>query len=197
MDLPGYRYSHILYPMLARTVSLGRPGWVPAALILINLLAVTAGTYLVARLLTRSGRPRLHSALLYAVFPGMLLAFETDVSEPLAYALVALGLLLLGNWHNRRAPSHLSALTFALAALTRERAPSSSRSQSHSVHLAGRERGALARATGFVATAALPYAAWTVFLHWWLGPIGNSPVCSTWACSPRRPAVSNAHLAPA
>ena len=173
MDLPGYRYSHILYPMLARAVSLGRPDWVPAALILINLLAVTAGTYFVARLLVRSGRPA-PLALLYATFPGMVLAFETDVSEPLAYALVALGLLLIGDWHNRRAVT-LSALTFALAALTRESTLVIPVAVAL-VHLAGRERVALGRAGGFVAIAALPYAAWTAFLHWWLGPIGNSPV---------------------
>jgi hypothetical protein len=173
MDLPGYRYSHIVYPMLARAVALGHADWVAAALLLINVLAVAAGTYLVARLLVRSGRPAA-LALLYAAFPGVLLSFETDVSEPLAYALVALGLLLLGDWSDRRAVA-LSAVVFAVAGLTRESTLIVPVAVAV-VHVISRERGALTRALGLVATAALPYAAWIAFLHWWLGPIGNSPV---------------------
>jgi hypothetical protein len=173
MDLPGYRYSHIVYPMLARAIALGRADWVADALLFINVLAVAAGTYLVARLLVRSGRPAT-LAFLYAAFPGVLLSFETDVSEPLAYALVALGLLLLADWHDRRAVA-LAALVFAIAGLTRESTLLVPVAVAL-VHVLSRDKGALRRAVGFVASATLPYAAWIAFLHWWLGPIGSSPV---------------------
>ena len=104
--------------MLARAVALGRSAWIPAALILVNLVAVGAGTFCIATLLARSGLPPALAAF-YFLFPGLLTAFAEDLSEPLAYGLAALGLLLLAGW---RSPGRVAgaAALFALAALTRE-----------------------------------------------------------------------------
>ena len=44
MDLPGYRYQRIAYPMLARLIVLGRSSLIPDALLAVNLFAVVAGS---------------------------------------------------------------------------------------------------------------------------------------------------------
>src|SRR4051812_3536269 len=48
MDRDAYRYTRILYPITARLVALGNREWVLLALILVNWLAITAGTWAVA-----------------------------------------------------------------------------------------------------------------------------------------------------
>ena len=174
VDAPQYRYSHILYPMLARAVALGREAWVPAALILVNLIAVGAGTFCVAALLARSGLPPALAAL-YFLFPGLLTAFAEDLSEPLAYGLAALGLLLLAG---RRSPARIAvaATVFALAGLARE--TTLLIAVTVAVMYAAtspREPGQLRRAAGFAAIAVLPYLAWRIFLVAWLGSAAAHP----------------------
>ena len=90
----------------------------PAALILVNLLAVGLGTFCVATLLARSSLPPVLAACFF-LFPGLLTAFAEDLSEPLAYGLAALGLLLLAGW---RSPGRIcaAAAVFAVAGLSRE-----------------------------------------------------------------------------
>ncbi|MGZ4401062.1 MAG: hypothetical protein ACXVYM_09345, partial [Gaiellaceae bacterium] len=174
VDVPQYRYSHILYPMLARAVALGREAWIPAALILVNLIAVGAGTFCVATLLARSALPPALAAL-YFLFPGLLTAFAEDLSEPLAYGLAALGLLLLAG---RRSPSRVAAAAavFALAGLARETTLLIAVTVAV-VHVARspREPGQLRRAAGFVTVAVLPYLAWRAFLAAWLGSAAAHP----------------------
>jgi hypothetical protein len=117
LDDPAYRYSHILYPMLARAVALDRPAFVPAALLLVNLLAVALGAYAVARLLERRGvSPWL--AFLVAFYPGMFLSVARDLNEPVAFAALALGLLVLDWASPRRVVA--AASVFAAAGLARE-----------------------------------------------------------------------------
>ena len=50
IDVPAYRYQRVLYPLLARFLAFGQPAIVPWALIVINVVAIGAGTllYLVA-----------------------------------------------------------------------------------------------------------------------------------------------------
>jgi len=100
IDAPAYRYSHILYPALARAAALGSPARVPAAMLAVNLLAVAIGVFAIARLLERRRRsPWL--ALLVAFYPGTFLAVARDLNEPVAIAVTALGLLLL-DWASPR-----------------------------------------------------------------------------------------------
>jgi hypothetical protein len=170
VDAPGYRYSHILYPMLARAIAFGRSSWIPAALILVNLVAVAVGTFCVATLLGRTGLPPALSAF-YFLFPGLLTAFAEDLSEPLAYGLAALGFLLLAGWRN---PRHVcgAAAVFALAGLARETTLLIAVAVAV-VHAAATRR--VRGAAGFATIAILPYAAWRLFLSDWLGSAAGHP----------------------
>ena len=91
LDHANYRYTRIVYPMTARLLSLGRVSIIPYALIAINWLAIAAGTYVVALWLRRRGvSPWL--SLAYGLSPGLFVCLQRDLVEPLAYALVALGM---------------------------------------------------------------------------------------------------------
>ncbi|HEY8767308.1 MAG TPA: hypothetical protein VIP09_08615 [Dehalococcoidia bacterium] len=116
-DQPTYRYTRILYPMLARVLALGRVDLVPDSLILINLLAIAGGTLAVAAWLKRR-RVSPWFALTYGLFPGLFICLQRDLAEPLAFGLAAWGVYLLGSGSKHRLT--WSALVFALAALTRE-----------------------------------------------------------------------------
>ncbi len=100
LDVPAYRYQRILMPVLARLLSFGNPDWLPWVLILIGLLSLAAGTWAVGEYLSMHGVSAWY-ALVFGLFPGMLLALIVDLPEPLAYALVAWGLAWLEkkkNW---------------------------------------------------------------------------------------------------
>jgi hypothetical protein len=114
MDVPAYRYQRILYPVLARVVGLGQAGLIPWALILINLIALLAGTAILEAILVEHGANRWY-ALAYGLFAGALMPVRLDLTEPLAYAL-ALG----GVWSARRGRCLLTGVLLALAALTKE-----------------------------------------------------------------------------
>ncbi|MGH2504376.1 MAG: AZOBR_p60025 family cell surface glycopolymer formation protein [Ktedonobacterales bacterium] len=117
IDFPSYRYTRILYPMAARLLALGQPALIPYTLLLLNWLAIGAGTFLVAAWLKRRNlSPWL--ALSYGCYPGLFLALQHDLSEPLAYALVALGVYLYDYGGRRRLL--MAGITFGLAALARE-----------------------------------------------------------------------------
>lgn len=73
MDANSYRYTRILYPMVARVLALGRPDLVPITLFLVNLLGLAAGTAVVAALLKRAGLSPWF-ALVYGFYPGMYFA---------------------------------------------------------------------------------------------------------------------------
>lgn len=96
LDRVNYRYTRIVYPMTARLLSLGRADLLPYVLIAINWVAIAAGTYLVGLWLRRRGiSPWL--ALVYGLSPGLFVSLQRDLEEPLAYALVALALLVYGS----------------------------------------------------------------------------------------------------
>ena len=116
-DQPTYRYTRIVYPMLARGLALDRVDLVPDSLILINLLAIAGGTLAVAAWLKRR-RVSPWFALAYGLFPGLFICLQGDLAEPLAFGLAALGVYLLDSESKRRLT--WSALVFSLAALTRE-----------------------------------------------------------------------------
>jgi len=109
----GIVYSRIGYPALIRLTSAGSVSAMPYAMIVINLLAVLAGTFAAGKWLIRRGLPPWPAAL-YGLAPGLIFAVTHDLTEPLAYALVAIAVLLF----ERRL--WVSAGVFALAALTRE-----------------------------------------------------------------------------
>src|SRR5947209_11904057 len=114
---PNYVYGRIVYPMTARALALGQAQLVPYTLVIVNLLAAVAGTLLLASWLKRKGlSPWI--ALLYGFYPGIFIALIRDCVEPLGYAFVILGWYALEYRKRGRIP--VSALCFAVAALTRE-----------------------------------------------------------------------------
>lgn len=116
-DAPSYRYTRIVYPLLARVVAAGRPSLVPYALLLINWLAIGGGTLALAAWLRRKGQSAWF-ALAYGFYPGLFVSLQRDTTEALAYGLVALGVFL---WDGGGRCRLLWAATiFSLAALTRE-----------------------------------------------------------------------------
>jgi hypothetical protein len=117
LDRVNYRYTRILYPMLARVLSAAQAAVIPFMLIVINLLAIAAGTYVLALWLGRKGLSPL-LALAYGLSPGLFICLHRDLEEPLAYALVVLGLYLYSFGARHRLI--WSSIAFALAALTRE-----------------------------------------------------------------------------
>jgi hypothetical protein len=114
LDNAAYRYGRPVYPLVARAVALGRATAIPWTLLLVGIASVVTATFALATLLGREGASPWYGALAGA-YPGLFLGVSHDLSEPLAYALVAAGLLVL-----RRRTLLGSALLFALAGLTRE-----------------------------------------------------------------------------
>jgi hypothetical protein len=117
LDVPAYRYQHILYPLLARFLALGNADAIPWALIGINLICVAALTFLAGELIAVRGGNR-WAALLFGLWFGVILGVRLDLSEPLALLLVAIALWIAGPQLDRRiAPA---ALLLALAMLAKE-----------------------------------------------------------------------------
>lgn len=177
VDDPSYRYGRIVYPMLARALALGRPALIPYALILINWLALAGGTLALAVLLWRRGvSPWL--ALIYGLYPGLVFALRRDLTEPLAFALVALAIYLFDQG-TRRSVGWAGA-GFALATLTRESTAIFGVTYAAASLLGGIARGrvisALAanwRRAALLATLTLaPYGLYKLFLLRWLGTSG-------------------------
>jgi hypothetical protein len=117
MDAPGTIYSRIGYPITVRALSAGNPTLVPYMMVLVNVLAAIGGTLAVAFFLRRYGLPPAF-ALLYGLFPGLVLSVLRDLTEPLAFGLAAAALLVFDARSKRRLLA--SAALFGLAMLTRE-----------------------------------------------------------------------------
>lgn len=114
LDVPAYHTQRILYPLLARIVSLGRADWLPYALLIINIGALLVGTALLASLLRAENVSRWY-ALSYGLFAGVLVAVRSSTTEPLAYALVIAAI-----WAAGRDRVVISAGLLLLAAFTKE-----------------------------------------------------------------------------
>jgi len=94
LDVPAYRYQRILSPMLARVLSFGNLAWLPWVIAWIGVLSLAGGTWAVSELMAGWGVSRWY-ALVYGLYAGFLLAVVVDLPEPLAYCLVAGGILAL------------------------------------------------------------------------------------------------------
>jgi hypothetical protein len=113
----GFVYSRVLYPAVSWAASLGSVHALPYAMLIVNLLAAVVATLAVALWLRRHGAPAWPAAL-FGLYPGLVFTVLRDLTEPLAFALVALAVLAWNDRHTGRLV--LSAALFALAALTRE-----------------------------------------------------------------------------
>jgi hypothetical protein len=179
VDDPGYRYSRILYPLTARALAFGEPDGIPYALLLINLVAVAVGSAALAAWLARRGSSEWW-ALVYGLFPGLLLSVQRDLSEPLAFGLVAVGVYLF-DFGGRRGV-WAAALAFGLAGLARETtlvfpllfglSIFGGRPNASGVALAERHR--VRATTGFIALALALPAAWAAVRLAWLDSLGHT-----------------------
>lgn len=114
LDNLAYRYQRILYPMLARLLSLGRPALVPWALLFINVVSISLSTELVGRMLARNDvNP--YSALLLPLWMGQIFALRADLNEPLCFLFVVAAL-----WWYEQEQHMLSVVALAASVLTKE-----------------------------------------------------------------------------
>jgi hypothetical protein len=177
MDDPSYRYSRVLHAVLAGVLGLGDEDAIPYTLLLLNWLAAGLGTFFLAAWMQARGVSRWH-ALLYGLFPGILVGVQRDVTEPVAYALVALGVVLLDK--GRRPLPVGAGVAFGLAGLARQTTllfplgfalwlavgrGSSQESQPPT----RRRREALA----LLLLSLGPYLAYSLFLRVWLGSMSG------------------------
>jgi hypothetical protein len=114
LDVPAYRFQRILYPLLARFFAFGDLARVPWTLPILAILAHTIGTWAVAVMLSGWGVNPWY-ALTYGLWVGFTLAIRLDLPEPLAYALVSVGLMT-----SMRRKSVLSWILFGLALFAKE-----------------------------------------------------------------------------
>jgi hypothetical protein len=170
---PAFVYGRPLYPALARLFGFGSVRATAYAMIAINLVSVFAATLALSAWLRRRKAPVVY-ALLYALFPGLIFAVFRDLTEPLAFGLVAVAVWAFDRGTRHTVPA--AAGLMALALLGRET------TGVFGLVLAGvlaaQDRRwrhgprAYLRAAAFLTTAVAPLAAWRVFLRVWL----NSPV---------------------
>lgn len=161
IDVPAYRFQRIMYPALVRLLSLGSEPLIPWLLIGLNLAGLVGGVWLMERLLRGRGVNRWH-ALPVGLYAGQLLALRVDLPEPLALALV-----LLGIWRFER--NWLwSALFFSLAVFTKETMLITG--GAYLLYLLGRRE--MRRAFLFGAILVIPFALWQLYLYRWLGSFG-------------------------
>lgn len=174
VDAPAYRYQRILFPLLARFAAFAQPSVVPWTMLIINWLAVGGGVVALGAWLRRKGVSPWF-ALIYGVYPGMLIALQRDLTEPVAYGFVALAIYLF-DFGGRRGLIW-SAIAFGLAALARETTLVFALLFGLSI-LAGRpnaagrlldRRSRLVNACTFALLALAPAVAWTVAVWVWLG----------------------------
>lgn len=158
MDVAAYRYQRIMYPWLAHLLSGGDPQAIPRALVLVNLLAVVAGTLFVGLLCARSGASPLW-ALFYGCLSGLLIALLRDLAEPVALAFLAGGFWL---YDARR--YWFCALMMAAALLSKEICAIALLAMA--LHALSRQRW-----TALIALvlAGLPLALWWAYIHYRLG----------------------------
>jgi len=183
LDTPSYRYTKILYPLTARFLALGRSDLIPYTLILVNWLAMVGGTLAVAAWLRRR-KVSPWFALIYGLYPGLFTAFQRDLTEPMAYALIALAVYLFDFGGRRRV--FWSGLVFSLAVLTRDKSAVFATIYGLALLLDGiaatkpadwvkRIVASVPRAALLLGLAGIPMLLYKIFLHFWLGSAGFTP----------------------
>ena len=161
-DVPAYRYQRILLPLLARAVATGDATALFWTIPGINLAAHTLATLLVARLLSAHGVNQWY-ALIYGMWPGLLLGVRAGLTEPLSFALVAAAYALQ---ESRR--GWLSPVAFGLALFAKETALLFVAAQMTSAAF----RASWGMAAGLLTVACLPFLLWQIALRSWFGEFG-------------------------
>ena len=108
------RDNRIFYPVVSWVFALGHPRWVSVGLVLANIVALVALTYVAVRVCREINRSP-YWALVVLLVPGLVGSLSRDLTEIFSALLVVAGLLAL-----RRQQFWLVALAWSLASLTRE-----------------------------------------------------------------------------
>ena len=114
LDVPAYRYQRILYPILAKSISLNNPELIPWNLILINVLIHTFATWCLAQYFNDIDIWPGY-AIVYGLWVGLVAGVGLDLHEPLAYGLIVLGIFA---WSHGR--SRLGALLIVCSLFAKE-----------------------------------------------------------------------------
>jgi hypothetical protein len=160
-DQSGVRYARIAYPLLARGLSVGDARAVPYALVSVNVAAMCVGTAALAVWFVRRRRSP-WAAVIYGLWPGLVFSVFRDLSEPVAYALVALAVLCFDVTRTRRLAG--AAVLFAVALLAKETTIVFPLVAGAALTLHDR---AWRRAAFFVAGSLGPMLAWRLALTLW------------------------------
>jgi hypothetical protein len=110
----AFRVQRIGYPILAWLVSLGHHPWVPASLVIVNVLAVSC-VGLLGGMFAQDAKRHSMWGLLLAGYFGFAFSVARDIAEPVAAAFMLAGVLA----YRRRHPL-IAGLLLAYGALTRE-----------------------------------------------------------------------------
>jgi hypothetical protein len=172
----GYVYSRPLYPLLSRALSGGSVSALPYGMLAVNLAAVMAGTFAVA-LWLRARNISPWYALLYGLWPGLIFSLFRDLTEPLAFGLVAIAALVFDPARMRRIV--LTSILLALALLSRETVLPFVIATAVTLALADRRRTAgtarswmalagTRRGVVMLATCCLPLFIWRLVITSWL-----------------------------
>jgi hypothetical protein len=161
-DVPAYRYQRILYPVAARALALGNADLVPWTLIIVNVIALTAGVWLTEEILQHFQISRWY-ALIYGLSAGTLMSVRLDLTEPLAYALAQAGVLLAlkDRWR-------WAAVMLALAALTKEM----TLAVAAGIALVYLFQRSWMKLFAFSVIVLLPFVIWQIVLWQWFGQPG-------------------------
>lgn len=114
LDEPALRHQRIMYPLLVWAATGGGRHGVAFAMVAVNLAALIALCWLGASLAASMGREPVWG-FLFSLFPGLIVAFRMDLTEPVTAALLTAYLLAA-----RRERWALAAVMLSLAALARE-----------------------------------------------------------------------------
>ncbi len=171
LDVPWYRYQRILEPLLVNVFAVGVPALIPWLMLAVSWIAVAVGTWAIASLLSAIGR-RPGWALLFGFWPGLLVTVRNDITDGLAYGLVAVALLLLAS-PTRSRPA-LSAMIISLAIFARQEVAIYAAMMAFGIAVglfprpgileSRPRRDRLAMALRFAAIAVGPFCAYLVFL---------------------------------
>ncbi len=168
IDVPAYRFQRILYPLLARVLSLGSAALIPWLLVALNLAGLVGGVWLTERLLALC-RVNTWHALPVGLYAGQLLSLRVDLPEPIALALALLGMWLFERQTEAKPGMWLwSAACFSLAVFTKETMLLAG--LAYVLHLFSQRQ--IKKSALFAAILIIPFSLYQLFLYWWLGQFG-------------------------
>lgn len=109
-DAPSLRAARVGYPVVVWLMTRPRPSAIPWVMVIVNIIAAAIAVGATARTLALLGAPQRRS-LLVLLLPAVNYGISMDLSDPLALALVAIG---IERWLRKRPVAAAIALTCAV-----------------------------------------------------------------------------------